>query len=105
MIFTEDQILKITSDISQQCLEPILFKTSTIKKSKRSGENAEADIPVESECQGSVLSITTLPVILHSLEQSTTPGIYETTNIRALYIQQLLVTHFLCIDDITGSLE
>ena len=67
--------------------------------------NAWTDILVESEHQGSVLSITTYLFIIQSQEQIITPSTHETMNTRALYIQQLLVIHWLCIDDITGSLE
>ena len=63
--------------------------------------NAEADIPVKSEHQGSFLSIITFTVILHSLENILTPRTHETKNMRSLDIQQSLVIHCLCIDDIT----
>ena len=66
--------------------------------------NAEADIPLESKRQESVPLITTFPVIFCSPEHGINPTTNETMNMRALYIQQSLVTHCLCIDDITGSL-
>ena len=64
----------------------------------------QANIPVESELQRSLLSITTFPVIFCSLEQIIMPSKHEATDMIALYIQQSLVIHCLFIDDITASL-
>ena len=106
VIFIKYNIVKITPVISQKIIEPILVKTSTIEIFQQEQKmNAWTDILVESEHQGSVLSITTYLFIIQSQEQIITPSTHETMNTRALYIQHLLVIHWLCIDDITGSLE
>ena len=60
---------------------------------------------MERELQGSVLSVTTCSVIIISPEQRINPSARENTNTRSLDIQQSLVIHCLCIDDITGSLS
>ena len=84
----------------------MLVTPTTIRKKEQKQEtNAEADIPLESEHQESVLSINTCPVILHSPGHIITPSTHKTTNTRALYIQQSLVIQCLCIDKITVSLE
>ena len=66
--------------------------------------NAEEDITVEPERQGSVLSTTTCPVIIISPEQIITTSIHNTANMRALDIHKSLIIHCLCIGDITGYL-
>ena len=66
--------------------------------------NAEADIPVESERQGSFLCITTFLVILCFPEYIIIPITDETTNMRALDIPISLVIHCVCIYDIIYSL-
>ena len=67
--------------------------------------NAESNITVESERQVSVPSITTCLLILCSPEQIIFICTHDTLNMRALDIQQSLLIHCLCIDDITYSLE
>ena len=80
----------------------MLLTTRTIKKIHQEQEtNAEENISVEPELQGSVLSITICPFILNSLKQTITPSKHKNTNMRALDIQQSLVTNCLCIYDIT----
>ena len=60
---------------------------------------------MEPERQVSVLSITTCTVIIRPPEHRINPSTHETKNTIALYIQQSLVIHCLCIVDITGSLS
>ena len=83
----------------------MLVTTTTIILFQQKQETgAEANIPIKSEHQGSILSITTCPFIIRSPEQSKMPSTHETVNTRALDIQKLLAIHCLCIYDITGSL-
>ena len=83
----------------------MLVTTNTIKKNQQKQEmNAEADIQVESECQGTVLCITICPVILCFPEYIKNLSTDETTNMRALDIPISLVIHCVCIYDIIYSL-
>ena len=82
----------------------LVTTTTTTKNQQKQEMNAEADIQVESERHGSVLCITTCPVILCFPEYIKNLSTDETTNMSALYITISLVINFLYIDDIICSL-
>ena len=88
-ILTKDNIVKILPKTSQHSFKPILVTNSTIKNNQQEQDrNGERDIPVGSEHQVPISSITTFLVILCSPEYIIPPSTHETTNMRALDVQQ-----------------